>query len=152
MPLDLSKFSDSDYEAIKKDDIKGLSDAGYEMFKQQHQKYEQDLSLSANPTKIPDSADLVAQGNSPNAQPVSVRDQMASMDQGVGPQNIKDDPEENSIAGAVGAAIPLSATLATPTGSAAIGTGASAIGSLLKYFGKGTALGAGASTVNRLLK
>jgi hypothetical protein len=65
--MDLSKYSDEDYEKLKKGDVKGLSDQGYLTYKQQHQQFQQALQKSQNPDQIPDAADKVAAGGKPQS-------------------------------------------------------------------------------------
>lgn len=54
--MDLSKYSDDDYGKVKRGDISGLSDAGYLMYKQQTQQYQQSQKQSQNPQTVPDDA------------------------------------------------------------------------------------------------
>lgn len=67
--MDLSKFDDKDYEQLKRGNIQGLSDAGYQLYKQQHQQYQQASQQASNPQTTADPASKAAQGGKPGAQP-----------------------------------------------------------------------------------
>ncbi len=70
--MDLSKFNDDDYGKLKKGDISGMSDAGYQEYKTQYQQMRGAQTQAANPTQAPDAADKAAQGGNPNAKPISL--------------------------------------------------------------------------------
>lgn len=63
--MDLSKYNDQDYEQLKRGNIQGMSDAGYQEYKTQSQQYSGAKQQASNPQTTPDSADKAAHPNQP---------------------------------------------------------------------------------------
>jgi hypothetical protein len=145
--MDYSKISTADLQELQKatqsGDYSKVSTPGLQEYHNQMQHESQAQVQAQNPQKIPDSADAAAQGNKPNAQPISLMNNknFPSSYGGSGQMTARaaqDNPSANEGFAKVGTGLALGgaggamAEGAGMAGRAAINAGASG---LQKYFG-----------------